>query len=54
MEECKGGLEEPLLLHQFQTIREPLLTSVKGKTSMKQGSQNTVWSPGEDQNLSKW
>jgi hypothetical protein len=51
MEDRQGRLEEPLLIHQPQTNGEPLLTSVRGK-NMKQGSQNTVWSPGEDQNLS--
>jgi hypothetical protein len=27
MEEREGGLEEPLLLYQLQTLGEPLLTS---------------------------
>jgi hypothetical protein len=54
MEERQGGLEEPLLFYQLQTLGEPLLTSIRGKTNMKQGSQNMVWSPEEDQNLTKW
>jgi hypothetical protein len=53
MKEREGRLEEPLLLHQLQTLGEPLLTSIRGKYR-KQGSQNIVWSPGEHQNLSKW
>ncbi len=31
MEEREGRLEEPLLLHQLQTLGEPLLTSLRGK-----------------------
>jgi hypothetical protein len=42
MKERESRLEEPLLLHQLQTLGEPLLTSIRGK-NMKQGSQNTVW-----------
>ncbi len=30
MEERQGGLEQPLLLHQLQTLAEPLLTSIRG------------------------
>ncbi len=53
MEERQSGLEQPLILYQLQTLTKPLLTSIRGE-NMKQGLQNTVWSPGEDQNLSKW
>ncbi len=31
MEESEGGLEEPLLLYQLQTLGIPLLTSIRGK-----------------------
>jgi hypothetical protein len=31
MEECQGGLEQPLLLLQLQTLGEPLLTTIRGK-----------------------
>ncbi len=31
MEEREGGLEEPLLFYQLQTLREPFLTSMRGK-----------------------